>query len=82
MQLADNTIFASCGSLDMVKELIEEQVTLITDWFNSMKMNPEKFHVTITGNDDVPEHFKLSIDNIKRELRISCAYCGLKLIRS
>ena len=63
----ENTIFKSCGSLGMAKELVEDQCTLITDWFkfNSMKMNPEKCHVMI-GNDDVPEHFTLNIDNTEK----------------
>ena len=30
---ADNTISKSCGSLGMAKNLVEEQCTLITDWF-------------------------------------------------
>ena len=52
----------------MAKELVEEQCTLITDWFkfNSMKMNPEKCPVIIIGNDDVPEHFTLNIDNTEK----------------
>ena len=62
----DNIIFASCGSLAKVKELVKEQCTLTTDWFNSMKMNPEKCHVMIIGNDDVPEHFTLNIGNIEK----------------
>ena len=28
-----------------------------------MKMNPEKCHVMIIGNDDIPEHFTLNTNN-------------------
>ena len=64
----DNTMFKSCGSLGISKDLVEEQCTLITDWFkfNSMKMNPEKCHVIIIGNEDVPKHFTLNIDNTEK----------------
>ena len=30
----DNTIFASCVSLGMAKELVQEQCSIITYWFN------------------------------------------------
>ena len=31
-----------------------------------MKMNPEKCHAMIIGNEDVPEHFTLNIDNTEQ----------------
>ena len=79
----DNTIFASCGSLGIAKELVEEQCTLITDWFkfNSMKMNPEKRHVMIIGNDDVPEHFTLDIDNIGKVAEDKLCLSGIIIDR-
>ena len=79
----DNTIFKSCGSLGMAKELVEEQCTLITDWFklNSMKMNPEKCHVMIIGNDDVPEHFTLNIDNTEKVAEDKLCLLGIAIDR-
>ena len=79
----DNTIFKSCGSLGMAKELVEEQCTLITDWFkfNSMKMNPEKCHVMITENDDVPEHFTLNIGNTEKVAEDKLCLLGITIDR-
>ena len=79
----DNTIFKSCGSLGVAKELVEEQCTLITDWFkfNSMKMNPEKCHVMIIGNDDVPEHFTLNIDNTEKVAEDKLCLLGITIDR-
>ena len=51
--------------LEAQESLLLVKLGLITNWFkfNSMKMNPEKCHVIIIGNEDVPEHFTLNIDN-------------------
>ena len=62
---------------------VEEQCTLITNWFkfNSMKMNPEKCHVMIIGNDDVPEHFTLNIDNIEKVAQDKLCLLGITIDR-
>ena len=79
----DHTIFKSCGSLGMAKDLVEEQYTLITDWFkfNSMKMNPEKCHVMIIENEDVPEHFTLNVDNTEKVAEGKLCLLGITIDR-
>ena len=57
----------------------------ITDWFkfNStcMKMNPEKCHIIIIGNDNVPEHFKLNSDNIEKVTKNKLCLLGTAIDR-
>ena len=67
----------------MAKELVEEQCTLITDWFkfNSVKMNPEKCHVMIIGNDDVPEYLTLNIDNTDKVAEDKLCLMGITIDR-
>ena len=49
--------------------------------FNSMKMNPEKCHVMIIGNDNVPDHFTLNIDNIEKVAEDKLCLLGITIDR-
>ena len=53
----DNTLFKCCDNLDEAKSSIENECHLVTSWFkiNSLKMNPDKFHVMVLGAKTLPE---------------------------
>ena len=64
----DNALYKCCGSVIEAKLSIEMQCSSIISWFkaNSMKMNPEKCHIIILGDTNIPKNFTIQIDNVHR----------------
>ena len=70
-----------CGSLIEAKSSIEEQCSSIISRFkaNSIKMNPEKCHVIILGDTNIPEDFTIQIDNVHRAPESEVTLLGITL---
>ena len=64
----DNTLYKCCRSLIEAKSSLEMQCSSIISWFkaNPMKTNPEKCHVIILGDTNIPEDFTIQVDNVHR----------------
>ena len=77
----DNTLYKCCGSVVEAKLSIEMQCSSIISWFkaNSMKMNPEKCHVIILGDTNIPEDFTIQIDNVHRAPESEVILLGITL---
>ena len=77
----DNALYKCCGSLIEAKSSIEIQCSFIISWFkaNSLKMNPEKCHVIILGDTNVPEDFTIQIDNMQRAPESKITLLGITL---
>ena len=68
-------------SLIEAKSSIEMQCSSIILWFkaNSMKMNPEKCHVIILGDTNIPEDFTIQIDDVHRTPESEVTQLGITL---
>ena len=77
----DKTLSKCCGSLIEAKSSIEMQWSSIISWFKakSMKMNPEKCHVIILGDTNIPEDFSILIDNAHRAPESEVTLLGITL---
>ena len=77
----DNTLYKCCRSLIEAKLSIQMQCSSIISWFkaNSMKMNPEKCHVIILGDTNIPEDFTIQIDNVHRAPESEVTLLGITL---
>ena len=77
----DNTLYKCCRSVIEAKLSIEMQCSSIILWFkaNSMKMNPEKCHIIILGDTNIPEDFTIQIDNVHRAPESEVTLLGITL---
>ena len=77
----DNTLYKCCDCLSQEKCDIEAQCSLIIRWFNEnlMKMNPEKCHVFILGNEIIPENFTIQIGDTQIVLEHEVTPLGVTL---